>query len=179
MVSSNLPKTQLNFLRISALASKKRSNQKSSVRGPKQNLLFWFDLFLEPKAEIQKYFHTFYSANENFKICFQDLLTFSETYHRRRSCQNTSLCIMVMQKEAYITLCRDVFRRHNATLLRHSEKKNFILNYIVQFVITFFFKRWFGQFMPSDDIFFFLEIWISSKCHEWDMQILFILPHHE
>ena len=84
---------------------------------------------------------------------FRDLLTFSEAYHRKRSCQNTSLCIMVMQKEAYITLCRDVFRRHNATLLRHSEK-NFILNYIVQFVITFFFKRWFGQFMPSDDIFF-------------------------
>ena len=116
-------------------------------------LFFWFDLFLEARAEIQKYSHSLFGANENFKICFRDLLTFSETYHKRRSCQNTSLCIMVMQKEAYITLCRDVFRRHNATLLRHSEK-NFILNYIVQFVITLFFKRWFGQFMPSDDIFF-------------------------
>ena len=117
--------------------------------------LFFFisNLFLETRAEIQKHFCSYFGANLNFKICFRDLLTFSETYHRRRSCQNTSLCIMVMQKEAYITLCRDVFRRHNATLLRHSEK-NFILNYIVQFVITFFFKRWFGQFMPSDDIFF-------------------------
>ena len=110
---------------------------------------------------------------------FRDLLTFSEAYHRKRSCQNTSLCIMVMQKEAYITLCRDVFRRHNATLLRHSEK-NFILNYIVQFVITFFFQEvvW-PIYAFWRHFFFFLEIWISSKCHEWDMQILFILPHHE
>ena len=103
-------------------------------------LFFWFDLFLETRAEIQKHFRSYFGANLNFKICFRDLLTFNKTYHRTRSCQNTSLCIMVMQKEAYITLCRDVFRRHNATLLRHSEK-NFILNYIVQFVITFFFSR--------------------------------------
>ena len=143
------------------------------------SLLFWFNLFLEARqGRNTKIFSFVFGANENFEICLRYLMTFSEAYHRKRSCQNTSLCIMVMQKEAYITLCRDVFRRHNATLLRHSEK-NFILNYIVQFVITFFFKRWFGQFMPSDDIFFFLEIWISSKCHEWDMQILFILPHHE
>ena len=29
------------------------------------------------KAEIQKYFHSFFGSNENFKICFRDLLTFS------------------------------------------------------------------------------------------------------
>ena len=27
-------------------------------------------------AEIQKYFRSFFGANENFKICFRDLLTF-------------------------------------------------------------------------------------------------------
>ena len=105
------------------------------------SLLFWFNLFLEARqGRNTKIFSFVFGANENFEICLRYLMTFSEAYHRKRSCQNTSLCIMVMQKEAYITLCRDVFRRHNATLLRHSEK-NFILNYIVQFVITFFFQE--------------------------------------
>ena len=27
---------------------------------------------------MRKYFHSFFGSNENFKICFQDLLTFSE-----------------------------------------------------------------------------------------------------
>jgi hypothetical protein len=31
------------------------------------SLFFWFDLFLEARAEIQKYFHSFFGANENFK----------------------------------------------------------------------------------------------------------------
>ena len=38
-------------------------------------LLYWFDL----RAAIQKYFRSFFGANENFKICFRDLLTFSNT----------------------------------------------------------------------------------------------------
>ena len=32
---------------------------------------------LEARAEIQKYFRSFFGSNENFKICFWDLLTFS------------------------------------------------------------------------------------------------------
>ena len=31
----------------------------------------------EARAEIQKYFRSFFGSNENFKICFRDLLTFS------------------------------------------------------------------------------------------------------
>ena len=31
---------------------------------------------LEARAEIQKYFRSFFRSNENFKICFRDLLTF-------------------------------------------------------------------------------------------------------
>ena len=52
-------KTTTSSSRISALASKKRSNQKSSLRKSKQNppisgikCLFLFDLFLEARAEI-------------------------------------------------------------------------------------------------------------------------------
>ena len=32
---------------------------------------------LEARAEIQKYFRSFFGSNENFKICFRDLLIFS------------------------------------------------------------------------------------------------------
>ena len=38
-------------------------------------LFFWFDLFFEARAEIQKYFLSFFGSNENFKIVFRDLLT--------------------------------------------------------------------------------------------------------
>ena len=31
---------------------------------------------LEASADIQKYIRSFFGSNENFKICFQDLLTF-------------------------------------------------------------------------------------------------------
>ena len=58
-MSSNLPKKQQIFSRISALASKKRSNQKKAIYTSKWRILFWlsyttflFDLFLEAKAEI-------------------------------------------------------------------------------------------------------------------------------
>ena len=30
---------------------------------------------LEARAEIQKYFRSFFGSNENFEICFRDLLT--------------------------------------------------------------------------------------------------------
>ena len=40
-------------------------------------LIFLFDFFLEARAEIQKYFRSFFGANENFKIWFRDLLTFN------------------------------------------------------------------------------------------------------
>ena len=32
---------------------------------------------LEARAEIQKHFRSFFGSNENFRICFQDLLTFT------------------------------------------------------------------------------------------------------
>ena len=46
-------KTNEIFSRISALASKKRWNQKNKgFYFDSLTLLFWFDLFLEPRAEI-------------------------------------------------------------------------------------------------------------------------------
>ena len=41
------------------------------------HLFFWFDFFLEARAEIQKYFRSFFGANENYRIWFRDLLPFS------------------------------------------------------------------------------------------------------
>ena len=38
---------------------------------------FFNGLILEARAEIQKYFRSVFGSNENFKICFQELLTFS------------------------------------------------------------------------------------------------------
>ena len=32
---------------------------------------------IQPFLEVQKYFRSFFGSNENFKICFRDLLTFS------------------------------------------------------------------------------------------------------
>ena len=40
-------------------------------------LLSCFDHFLGARAEIQKYFRSFFGSNENLKICFRDLLTFT------------------------------------------------------------------------------------------------------
>ena len=37
--------------------------------------LIW-TLALEARAEIQKYFRSLFGSNENFKICFRDLLTY-------------------------------------------------------------------------------------------------------
>ena len=34
-------------------------------------LFFWFDLFLEARAEMQKYFGSFFGANENLKSPFE------------------------------------------------------------------------------------------------------------
>jgi hypothetical protein len=41
-------------------------------------------LFFEARAEIQKYFRSFFGSNENFKICFQDVLTFTTSPLSRR-----------------------------------------------------------------------------------------------
>ena len=44
-------------------------------------LVFWFDLFLvDMAAEIQKYFCLIFGSNENFEICFRDLLTYISRY---------------------------------------------------------------------------------------------------
>ena len=39
-------------------------------------ILFWFDPFLRPRAETEKYLCLIFGSNENFKICFRDYLTF-------------------------------------------------------------------------------------------------------
>ena len=39
-------------------------------------IIFMIWPILEARAEIQKYFGSFFGSNENFKICFPDLLTF-------------------------------------------------------------------------------------------------------
>ena len=39
-------------------------------------LFFWFYLFFEARAEIQKYFCSFFGSNENFRFCFRDLENF-------------------------------------------------------------------------------------------------------
>ena len=40
-------------------------------------ILFWFDPFWRPRAEVKKYFRSISGSNENFKICFRNYLTFS------------------------------------------------------------------------------------------------------
>ena len=36
-------------------------------------LFFWFDLFLEARAEIPKYYRSYFGANENFKKVLSEL----------------------------------------------------------------------------------------------------------
>ena len=40
---------------------------------------FFYGLILEARADIQKCFRSFFGSNENFNICFRDLLTFKGT----------------------------------------------------------------------------------------------------
>ena len=39
-------------------------------------LFFWYDLFLEARAEIQIYFRSYFGANELFKKSFRNYQTF-------------------------------------------------------------------------------------------------------
>ena len=39
-------------------------------------MVFWFELFLEARAEIKKIFYWVFGSNENKKICFRNYLTF-------------------------------------------------------------------------------------------------------
>ena len=114
LVSPNQPKNQQ---RISALAYKKGSNQKSRARVKikfsnswyKVPLFFLFHLFLEIWAEIQKYFHLFFGSNENFRVCFRDLLNFRVTFKMctfQMHCkfkQGDSWCNMMMKKCFWVT----------------------------------------------------------------------------
>ena len=61
-------KTNKSCVRISALASKKRPNKKSSVNHPLSGIKcpFLFDLFFEARAEIQKY-----SQDDSLKFLLQ------------------------------------------------------------------------------------------------------------
>ena len=38
--------------------------------------IFLIRPLLQARAQIQKYFCSFFGSNENFEICFRDLLTF-------------------------------------------------------------------------------------------------------
>ena len=47
---------------------------------------YFYDLtHLEAREEIQKYFRSFFGSNEDFKICFRDLLTFTHPQSFRPS----------------------------------------------------------------------------------------------
>ena len=81
-------RNQCNFLRISALASKKRSNQKSSVRESKSKppiggikCAYFFDLtsFNRLRQKSLQKIRWFYGQIEDTKRTFRNLLTF--TYH--------------------------------------------------------------------------------------------------
>ena len=98
MISSFLPKNELNFLRISALAFKKCSNQKNFTIqlcqiAPnfryKVPLFFWSDLFLEGRAEILKKFRSFFGRNDDVINSFWNLLTFM---YVRIKCSVKVLC---------------------------------------------------------------------------------------
>ena len=46
-------------------------------------LFFWFNLFLETRAVVQKYFCSFFGSNEKCKICFRNLMTSSCCVRKR------------------------------------------------------------------------------------------------
>ena len=79
-------KTNKIFLRISALAYKKRLKQKlyytKYVKWPLINIIkclfFWFDLFLEARAEILKTIRWFFGRNDVTKKTFWNKLTFRQ-----------------------------------------------------------------------------------------------------
>ena len=48
-------------------------------------VLLSFFHFLGTRPEIQKYFCPFFGSNENFRICFQDKLTFRNCLHKKDS----------------------------------------------------------------------------------------------
>ena len=64
------------FLRISALASKKRSNQKNKCtfifleinKNKSINSFFWFGLFVEARAESLKNFCLYFGPNDDTKV---------------------------------------------------------------------------------------------------------------
>ena len=58
------------------MAKSRKQILKFSIAPKTNQSFFLFDLFFEARAEIQKYFCSFFSSNENFEICFRDLLTF-------------------------------------------------------------------------------------------------------
>ena len=67
-------KIEPKYFCISPLAAKrycKRVKKNPPISGIKCPY-FLFDLFLETRAEIQKYFCSFFGANENFKKSFQN-----------------------------------------------------------------------------------------------------------
>ena len=83
------PKNERKYFCISALASKKNPKKwlKQKIKAQKDYfdaiyhnkvLIFLIRPPLEARAKIQKYFRSFFGSNENFKICFRDLLTFRQ-----------------------------------------------------------------------------------------------------
>ena len=54
--------------------------------------------FFEARAEIQKYFRSFFDSNENFKICFRDLLTFSFERRVKKFSSRDRCCIKILNR---------------------------------------------------------------------------------
>ena len=86
------------------------------INSIKSVLLFFYLLFrplfiyfFETRAEIQKYFHLFFGSNENFRVCFRDLLNFRVTFKMctfQMHCkfkQGDSWCNMMMKKCFWLT----------------------------------------------------------------------------
>ena len=47
---------------------------------------------LEARAEIQKFYRLFFGSNENFKICFRDLLTFNKATVSEQNTESKKCC---------------------------------------------------------------------------------------
>ena len=80
---------------------------------------FWFNPFLEARAEIKKLFRSFFGSNENKKICFWNLLTF------RRFVRNTNKDKGTVVVSGHIIGSSRVYYRNNAAKLLMTSLYNF------------------------------------------------------
>ena len=80
-------------------------------------LFFWFDLFLEARAEIQKYFCSFFGANENswslFKITdlykmFSNFTFFSRLNVQKKSCKIVHMYNLNMTSKIFGSIVQSI-----------------------------------------------------------------------